>query len=297
MEANQISNPKRKVLNENPNIRMDTPKILSSVQEDQEAKEYIFHLSGDFKRTQNGHVAYPTYSTDNMDIVLDPVTKRRRTIRLLIGVPTLYMDEQDVTDKEATSLRPEIRFVNGIFRVPVDDSLMKDFLMMKNCCGSNPNRDGRTPIYYYLENFEEEDKDAYQNLRLLHEAQGIALDATKDQIIMHGAFLNMRMTNDDGGTLSLPGLRKRYAQMAISDPRHFIDTYNDPKVKTYYLIHSAVKQNVIRIDDRKMKAYWSSGATICALPEKGDAVKHLTDFYYSTNGDNFKELLEGLVSH
>lgn len=263
--------------------------------ETKRSKDYVFHLLGDYKRTSHGRTIYPTVSVSNEDIIIDPDTGAMRTIRLLKGIPTLYKDEQKVPDGAVSGITPQLTFTNGTFRVAANDKQTYEFLMKKNCCLNNENKDGKSNILYYLEDYDKKEQAEFELKKLAHEAEGLALESDMEQILFHGKFLNMLTTNADGEPLSLSGLRKRYAEIAIKDPETFMATYNDKKIRVYYLVHRAILDNIIKIDRNALKAYWSSGSTICVLPEKGDPTKYLTDYCYTKNGEAFREQLESLT--
>lgn len=270
-------------------------KTKIRIGETKRSKDYVFHLLGDYRRVSHGRQIYPTVSVSNVDIIIDPDTGRMRTIRLLNGIPTLYKDEQNVPENVVPGIEPSLTFINGILRVPANDKMTYDFLMMKNCCLNNENRDGKSNILYYLEDYEKKESEEFELAKLSHEAEGLALKADKEQILFHGKFLNMLTTNADGEPLSLSGLRKRYAEIARKEPETFMATFNDKKIKIHYLVHQAVINDIIKIDRSTLKAYWSSGSTICVIPEKGDPIKYLTDFCYTKDGEAFRAQLESLA--
>lgn len=255
--------------------------------------DYIFRMSGEFKKDNNGRWIYPKMTIDNMDQVIDPDTGKIRTMRLLRGVDTIWMDEQQhITEKQADNMRPMLTFHEGILRIPPYERNTIEFLKRKNCCANNDFRMRGSKIWYYLEDYEKREREEYEIEKKKFEALTLAHTASDEQMYAHGKFLGIIMMNDSGEEMSPYGIRIEYKKAAEKNPETFINSFYNPHLKMHFLICQKYDEGEIIIDREALKAKWKNAGTICVLPQGKDPLKYLADFAFTENGKYFASMMQ-----
>jgi hypothetical protein len=266
-----------------------------ALKKQKKANDYVFKLTGNFRKNEHGLTVYPVHVIDNMDFVYDPTTDTKRQIRLLNGVDTLWVDEQreqGITDDVAKSLRPYLVFNDGELRVRSSDKLKATFLQMKNCCASNPHRDESSHVRYELIDPQAKEDDMFRDEERQYEAWGLAYNATYEEMMPHALYLNCKTTREDGEPMSEKGIRVQYMEVAKKNPKLFIETFHNPIVKINFMIANQMKLENIFVDRQAMRAKWKTGAIICPIPEKKNPLQVMVDFAITPAGSEFKKELE-----
>lgn len=267
---------------------------IKSLLDPKRTKDYVFKLYGDFRVSDHGFIMYPEQRLSNTEIVYDKVSGIPRLMRLLNGVKTLWADEQEgIDEKVVGNMMPQdLNFVKGVMRVPAYNMQKAEFLLRKNCCLNNPNRDNGSRIIYYLVESEKSENELYDIEMNRQKARSLAADTPMEEMKYHCSFLNIPIINEYGEPFTEKGLRVKYMQYATDNAAKFMESFGTVDLKYNYLISRAITKNLIVIDRSKLEARWSSGKKISTLPEAQDPAKYLSGFAFTEEGKEFRDRLE-----
>ena len=297
----------KKTIDENGNI----VEVQSSVQEHElvsdikidisekkkvEPKEYIFQLTGKFYVNSIYRLPFPeNYLLRNSDMIFDDATETERNIRYLEGVSTIYEDEQEHLSDQKKRQRPDIRFTNGTLKVPSNKPSLVEFLLKSNMYDKKKNRIlGATPVYTLL-NFEEQEQKEVEKTERRMEAMKMAMSAPEEIMVPHAKYLGIKFTNEHGIERSLRAVRVDYLTFSDKNPEPFITSYNNPLVKTQYIVTKAVNLGMIDTSSIKGQAIWGDTKKFIAqIPDKEIPAQFLSKFALTDAGKDFYSQLKSL---
>lgn len=272
-------------------IKIDIPEKKKS-----EPKEYIFQLTGKFYVNSVYRQPYPeNYLLRNTDMIFDDDTQSERNIRYLEGVSTIYEDEQEHLSDQKKRQRPDIRFTNGTLRVPANKPSLVEFLLKSNMYDKKKNRIlGATPVYTLL-NFEEQEQKEVEKTERRMDAMKMAMDAPEEIMIPHAKYLGIKFMNEHGVERSLRAVRVDYLNFADKSSEAFITSYNNPLVKTQYLVTKAINVNLIDTSSVKGQAIWGDTKKFIAqIPDREVPAQYLSKFALTDAGKDFYAQLKSL---
>ena len=261
-----------------------------------EPKEYIFQLTGRFYVNSVYRQPFPeNYLLRNTDMIFDDDTQTERNIRYLEGVSTIYEDEQEHLSEQKKRQRPDIRFTNGTLRVPSNKPSLVEFLLKSNMYDKKKNRiPGSNPVYTLL-NFEEQEQKEVEKTERRMDAMKMAMDAPEEIMIPHAKFLGIKFTNQHGIERSTRAIRVDYLNFADKSSEAFITSYNNPIVKSQYLVSKVISIGLIDTSTVKGQAIWGDTKKfIVQIPDKEIPVQFLAKFALTEAGKEFYSQLKSL---
>lgn len=266
---------------------------------------YIYRLvKQNTKHTSNTPPYPPYYSIPNTSIInYDPAKddvnedkdkKRGGAIKIcyLQGIETIFASEQKDIPKE-TFRNPHNKpvFVHGEIRVPYYDKTLKNFLDW--CClnADSPFRRDDAPVMYKLVDEGKEQRKEIELMQMRKKALDIAFNCKDEEMLPHAEFLNIKFKSLDGTDRDIELIRLDYQKLAESNPKKFIETVNNPKMRTFALVKKAIAESKIQFLNGN--AMWGeSKKVICTVPMDRDKVEYLVDFSYTDDGASFAAALK-----
>jgi hypothetical protein len=221
---------------------------------------------------------------------------QERAIRYLPGYSSIFVDEQEKGGREipqAVLDNPNNRFeiTDGYIRVRPSEATKIKFLDYCNRNVDSPFRTGRMEGIFekYSEEKTTEKKSA--KLDMQKEAIEKAYSADAAQISFHAKYLGIPLYDETGGTRKLDAIITDYRQVAIDDPKKFIDTYDDADLKLRFKIERALEGGFVNTRVVAGKAvYGATKQEICDIPQGTDE-KGIVDvlflFAQTKNGSDF----------
>jgi len=267
-------------------------------EEEKEPEYYTFEMVGDFpKDPENGTTRYPGWTMNNQKMVFDPETGKTRMARLLYGVDTIWMDEQEkIPEKYASRNKIQLSFNNGQLKIPSYQKNILTFLRLRS-----DNEDCKTPAENIMPRYRElnmakKEELSFQELKKKRQASNLAFEADEEEMMAHAKYLGVVMINSQGEQMIPGAIRKAYVEKAEQNPKLFLDTYKNPKVKMFGLAKSAMeKDKVIFIDGQFI---WNNDAKTVFLqvPQsyKDKPADYLAEYMLTKDGIEIRNRLEGM---
>lgn len=277
-------------------IKVEAPKAKKAKTPD----KYIFQLTQTFYVSSPGKLPYPeNWIMKNEDVIYDEATGTERNIRYLEGVSTIWVDEQEHLSEQKQRQRPDIRFVNGFLTVPANKPSLLEFMMKSNMNADNKNRiEGATRPLYRWVNFQAEEEKSMQKAELKMDAMKIAMEAPVEMMIPHAKYLNIKFTNNQNIERGERAIRFDYLGIAEKNPDMFIKTYNNPVVKTSYIIQKAMQVGLVDTSTVKGQAIWGdSKGFICQIPDGKPALEFLAEFALTEKGKEFYSQIKHIMNN
>lgn len=275
------------------------PQKESKEKKKSQPKEYIFQLVDKVHVNTSNYPRPPypeTYYVKNTDVIFDEETETERNIRYLEGVSTIFEDEQEHLSEQKKRQRPEIKFVYGILRVDSSRTSLLEFLMSSNMCESKKNRMRESRVIYRLLDFEKQEEESISAAELRMKAMKLAMDAPIEIMIPHAQYFGVNFKNQYNEDRGDKAIRVDYLSQAEKNPQAFINSYNNPIVKVEYIIRKALNVDMIDIHTNKGQAIWGDTKKfITVIPDRMDAVKHLSEFALSEKGSDFYLQLKSMA--
>lgn len=304
----------RKTLDENGNIvelsgeipfsdnlgALNTVENIETPKKKKEPKEYIFQLIDRFYTTTSNYPRPPypeTYFIKNTDVIYDEETGTERNIRYLEGVSTIYEDEQEHLSDFKKRQRPEIKFINGVLTVQSNRTSLLKFLLSSNMNEGNKNPIHGTRKIYRLLDFQAQEETAINKAENRMQAMRMAMEAPLETMIPHAQYLGVKFKNSYGEERGDKAIRVDYLDFADKNPDTFMKTYNNPLVKVEYAIRKAISLGLINLDSIKGQAIWGDTKKFIAqIPDRKDAIKHLSEFSLTDAGKDFYSQLKSITA-
>jgi hypothetical protein len=270
---------------------------------------YIYRLvKQNRKITPNTPPYPPYYSLPNTSIVAyDPAkdeyssaetkqTKRAGATKIvyLQGVDTIFASEQKDIPKE-TYRNPNNRiiFTHGELKVPSYEKTLINFLDWCSLNAESPfRRDDAKSEFKRIDEAKDNAKEI-ELMKIRKKAFDIAFNCSDEDMIPHAEFLNIKLMGANGLERDIELVRLDYQKFAEANPKKFVESVNNPKMRTQAMVKKALNDNKLVVD--KGVARWKdSGKVIVTIPSDKDRVEFLADFTYTDEGASFAATLKGL---
>jgi hypothetical protein len=200
----------------------------------------------------------------------DGKPKGRRQIRYYDGCESIFVDEQP-KDKETISAfqsaTRQIHLQYGYVKVYGYETMLKYYM---DICSYNANSPYRVPgaeAIFESVLTEKINEQIENELDVLDEAMSLAKSATDEKMVIHAKYLGISFYDDiSGNEMPLKSVRINYRNYAKSQPKNFVDSYNDTTIEHKYLISNAIESGVINTTLVNGKALWGNGGgEICEI--------------------------------
>lgn len=232
----------------------------------------------------------------------DGKPKGRRQIRYYDGCESIFVDEQP-KDKDTIaafqSATRQIHLQYGYVKVYGYETMLKYYM---DICSYNANSPYRVPNAEAI--FEsvitEKINEKIENeLDILDEAMALSKKATDDKMVIHAKYLGVSFYDDiSGNELSLKSVRINYRNYAKTNPKHFVESYNDTTIEHKYLISNAIENGVINTTLVSGKALWGNGGgEICEIgsfTSTEGITQKILEYSQLKVGENFISQLKAL---
>jgi hypothetical protein len=130
-------------------------------------------------------------------------------------------------------------------------------------------------------------------MKIRKKAFDIAFNCSDEDMIPHAEFLNIKLMGANGLERDIELVRLDYQKFAEANPKKFVESVNNPKMRTQAMVKKALNDNKLVVD--KGVARWKdSGKVIVTIPSDKDRVEFLADFTYTDEGASFAATLKGL---
>ena len=207
-------------------------------------------------------------------IIYDNETGRNRQIRYCPNEPSVYADEQS-----SNAIRAHVLFEEGILAVPANQANLQEFLDLHPMNRANG---GGT---FELVNTEAKAELDLDNEFLLHDAVSLVRNKSIDELMPVAIYLNMD-TNQKNAEL-----KRELLMEAKSNPKRFIELFDNPTVQVRAIIKKAVDFQILNSKEDGM--YWfDSNRLIVATPVGQDTIKVMTQFCLTEKGGTALESIK-----
>jgi len=273
----------------------DAPKIKK------EADFVVYRLLDEHKnkkRRRGADPEYPPYfSIPNTSIIKwkkgDTWTTRK--LQYLEGYHTIFADEQkDVPKEDLRNIRNKPVFHFGEIRIPAYNKPLIDFLDLCSMNEGSENRRDNVPAIFKRVDEMKDKKQEMELMRKRLDALNIATNSKEEDMLVHAEYLNIPLVDSaTGSERDLELIRLEYQKVAQDKPVLFMESVNNPKMRTVALVKRAISDGHIYFD--KGIAKWStSKAIITTIPSDKERVEFLADFTYTDDGASFAATLKSL---
>jgi|ERR1700760_651743 len=227
-----------------------------------------------------------------------------RAIRWLPNYNTIFVDEQEKGNRPIDPKvldNPNLRFeiINGDISVRPHERMKLLFLDYCNRNVDSPYKTGR--VQGIFARYSEEKR--VEDLKSKQEKQKIAMEkafsADEAQVAFHAKYLGISTIDPQtGGTRTYDAILTDYRQVAMDEPKRFIETFDDEDLKLKYKIETALESNSINLNLIPGKAiFTATKEEICDVPVSQD-IKYVVDslfiFSQKKEGANLVKKLNDL---
>ncbi len=234
--------------------------------------------------------------------VENPTTKKRETMRLLRGAPSIWTSDltELLKDKDYVNKNREgLQFIGTICRIPLGD-VNKIEYARHHISNVKERRNGAGKFDFYEYDAKEESKRKHSaTMSRLKMVQTVTL-MEENKMIKLALFLGIRPTDDEIGIPKDPeDFRNELVILADKRPDMVERYLTSPEVEIAALIRKGIQENKIDLGSQNGNALWAgSGAFICKIPTGEKVVAYLTQFAMtnSNEGREFQEKLETIVT-
>lgn len=248
-----------KMIKKNPKLRQDTP----------EYPPYRNFKNTDIIRWNYGTEAEPEWG--------------ERAIRYLNGHPSIFVDEQEagnrvIPERVLNNPKNQFELNNGIIAVASHELVKLKYLDFTNLNEDSPYSTGKVqPLFArYSEGKRVQELKKKQTLQ--KEAMEKAFAASEEQVAFHAKYLDIPIIDrETSATRDYESILTDYRQIAMDDPKKFIETFDDEDLKLKYKIETAIENNFINLKLIQGKAvFTATKEEICDVPVSGD-IKQVVD--------------------
>jgi hypothetical protein len=189
-----------------------------------------------------------------------------RAIRYCPNEPSIYVDEQSPNGRRA-----HIIFSDKMLGVPVSQPNLQDYLDKHP--GNTKNGGG---IFYEI-NYEKKTDTLLHDEFLIHDAVSLIREKSIDDLIPVILYLNISLDQRN------QEIRRELLIEAKSNPKAFIEMFDNPLVKMRSSISLAASNGILKINQDGV--FWAeSNRLILATPVGQDGVDMMTKFCLSEKG-------------
>jgi hypothetical protein len=284
-------------IEESQKVQSNAPDVthissLPSGEADSTSEHIIFRL---MQSNRNGGVYLPSVAD-----CIDPVTKKLRRARLLVGVDTIWLDEQKGVEKDyAQANSRTLEFPRGsrmlILNRADETGILFARLSPHNMAGTNIKTNSKMQFYEYNPKKQQEDALKLEMLEI-----EMAIEASKKEGVemrKHALFLGIQPMDDVGQPKTDSGIKREYILAAKRNPVHFKNTLGSKEIEVHYLVRRAISEALIDLGNGNAK-WANNGGAICFIPKGESPYTYLTNFATtnSEDGKNFLQLLKQNVT-
>lgn len=258
---------------------------------------YIYRLiKQNSKHTVNTPPYPPRYTIPNTSMIAyrekEDSAPSIRKIRYINGVETIWATEQKDVPREMWNKTDEkLVFLHGEIKVPAYDTVLRQFLDYYSLNDDSPyKRDDSMALFKRVDEYKDQRKEM-ELMQIRKKALDIAFNCTDEEMFPHAEFLNIKFKALDGTDRDTELIRLDYQKLAESNPKRFIETVNNPKMRTFAMVKKAIAESKIQFSNGN--AVWGeSKKVICTIPMDRDRVEYLVDFSYTDDGASFAAALK-----
>lgn len=249
-----------------------------------------------YKRFPNTDIISWNYGTD------DKPEWGERAIRFLPGYSTIFVDEQEKNGRvlpENVINNPNNRFeiINGEIRVRPHEAAKIYFLDICNRNVESEHRTGKTEGLFARYSEEKRVIDLQGKQKLQKEAIEKAFTADENQVAFHAKYLGISTIDPStAASRTYEAVLADYRQMAIDNPKNFLDTFDDQDLKLKFHIETAIETGVINLKLVPGKAVFSSTKEeICDVPVSQDLTPIVDALFIFSQGREGAALIKKIV--
>jgi len=241
------------------------PDSIGAVQ----SKSVIFRLikRNDKPALEGRH--YPSQKIQpSEEIIFDPDSNKRRTIRYAPGEISLFKDEQPEKVVVGT-----IIFQNGSISVPRNNPMLLEFLEKSNYNQSNPDRLSDVKQIFAVMDEAATAKDLVEDERTQNRASNTVLNMNFADLKAYARVLGVNIKNE--GDIIIHDM----LQLAKADPESFMSGIDDPLVKRQQVILDAMEFKIIEVNARNISwVFGEKKSLIVPAPLGSDVVSWFAEW-------------------
>jgi hypothetical protein len=235
-----------------------------------------------------------------------------RQIRYIYGLNTPFVDEQEAArgnelkrDPNGMSAildnplnRDAVLMVDDTLRIKGDDTVLFNYVwMMNQCKNQHPKarRYGNAVPTFERIDFGDLDRQRVILGKMREDAWQLATTAKVSDMLPHAARLLVEMlVPDSTDQRDIDAIRHDYKDVAYSNPKLFLDTFNDPKTKIYFAINRLVEAGKLSLGSIQAgQAHWTTPEKlITILPPDRIPVEFLGEYALTAEGEAFASQIE-----
>jgi hypothetical protein len=189
-----------------------------------------------------------------------------RQIRYCPNEPSIYVDEQS-----QFAIREQVAFREGSLLVGSEFSNLQDFL------DAHPDNVANGGNMFFEVNTEHNAEEELENEFLVHDAIAMVRDMQLDELLPVAMFLNI-----DPKRKSVE-IRRELLGHAKSNPKAFIEMFDNPIVKVKAVLIQAVDFEILKISSEAMR-WRDSGQIIITTPAGQDTLDVMARFCLTDKG-------------
>lgn len=285
-----------------------TQKDVTKKPTTKEPDYYIYRLiKQNTKHTINTPPFPPYFSIPNTSIIAYNPDKdeynekegRKKSGALKIcylhGVETIFSSEQkDIPKETFRNQENKPVFIHGEIKVPSYNKTLKNFLDWTCLNADSPFRRDDAPVLFKRVDEHKDQQKEIELMKLRKKAFDVAFNCSDEDMLPHAEFLNIKFNSPDGTERDIELIRLDYQKWAESNPKKFIESVNNPKMRTFAMVKKAIAASKIQFSNGN--AVWGeSKKIICTVPMDKDRVEFLVDFSYTDDGASFIAALKASV--
>lgn len=218
-----------------------------------------------------------------------------RKMRFIEGFDTIWVDEQPEKIEDAILNNPQnsIALRDGTLAVRSFEKAKLEFVKNHpSNKGSIYKTGGVEPLF----ELDDETEAALQELDLQDlrfDAMTKAKACSDEEMFIHAKVLGVSLINiSSRAPRDISAIRKDYRAFAETQPRLFLETFDDPKTKINFWVKRAIEENVIDLGRVPGQAHWTKTKQLIAvIPDDKEPSQFLTDFTYTDAGLDLKKQL------
>jgi len=189
-----------------------------------------------------------------------------RSIRYCSNEPSIYVDEQSQNGRRA-----QIIFVDKMLGVPASQPNLQDYL------DKHPGNVKNGGTTFFEINHEQKTDTLIQDEFLIHDAISLIREKSIDELIPVILYLGISLEQRN------QEIRRELLIEAKSNPKAFIELFDNPLVRMRASISLAASHGILRINQDGV--FWTdSNRLILATPVGQDGVDMMTKFCLSEKG-------------
>lgn len=187
----------------------------------------------------------------------------------------------------------DIIFIDGVCRVPADDTLYLEFMRKnRHNIGDRRTGSGKYDFYEYSPQKEQEDRLKKQMLKI--EMVIKAKDMPIEQAKKLASFFGIAFVDELGVPKSDEAIKTELMLKADTDPSTFQKYIDSREVEVSYLVRRALIESKIDLGGESRNATWANGrGFIAKIPFTRKPLEYLTELAM-TNSDDGRRFLEQL---